>query len=299
MIEYICEFLKMNDVEYDENLNLSDISPIKIGGKASVVAYPCCNYQYLQILRFLGKANYKYKILGRMSNVLPSDDGFKGVVVKTDRMRSITKDKNVISVSAGTSLYYVAMTTAELGLSGAEELSGIPGSVGGAIYNNAGAFGREISDIITCVSIYDPVSDSVYSLSTAELHFAYRTSVFSTRPWVIISATLALSDADSNSINARIKEFVRIRRQTQPLGEMSLGSTFKRPSPSLAASLLIDKCGLKGYTVGGASVSNKHAGFIVNNKNATASDYLSVAEHVVDNVKEKFGVVLEKEIELL
>ena len=196
-------------------------------------------------------------------------------------------------------LSYVAMTTAEFGLSGAEELSGIPGSVGGAIYGNAGAFGREISDIITSVSIYDPVSESICCLSMSELDFSYRSSVFSKRPWIIISATLTLSEADTNSVNARIKEFVKIRRERQPIGEMSLGSTFKRPSADVAASLLIDQCGLKGYTVGGASVSRKHAGFIVNTNNATSSDYLSVAKHVANSVNEKFGVALEMEIGLL
>ena len=234
-----------------------------------------------------------------MTNVLPSDEGFLGIIIKTDRMNALTHSKNKMTAFAGVSLPQIATRAAALGLSGAEELSGIPGSIGGSICGNAGAFGREIADLISSVTVYDPVLDSVYSLGKEELGFSFRDSVFSKRPLIIISADLIFTDADPTVVAGRISEIRAIRQNTQPIGELSLGSTFKRPSGDFSASYMIDQCGLKGRSLGGAAVSLKHAGFIINKNNSTADDYLSLAKEVEDIVYQKFGVRLEKEIKVL
>ncbi len=299
MLEYVKEFLKMNDVEYRENVRLSAISPIRIGGDATVVVYPNSALKYVEVLRFLGRTKCKFKVVGRMSNILPSDNGYYGIIIRTDRIRGLFLDSNIAKVYSGITNAVLASELCRKGLSGFEELSGIPGSIGGAICGNAGAFGREMSDLVLDMTFYHPIDDAVYTATPDEVSFAYRHSAFKKNLGYILFAKLTLTNSDSDSVSARMENFRTIRYRTQPIGKLSLGSTFKRPNGNIPAARMIDECGLKGYSIGGAQISSKHAGFIINNGDATAEDYLSVAEHASDMVYQKFGVRLEREIELL
>ena len=234
-----------------------------------------------------------------MSNVLPRDEGYNGVIVRTDRMQTVLfKDKSV-SVDAGISLPKLSRMCATQGLCGLEELSGIPGSIGGAIYGNAGAYGREIADLVQSVVLFDPDSDEIFQLSGKEMCFGYRTSALKSKDLVFLSATLKLETSDVNTVSSAVQTFAEKRRESQPVYLPSLGSAFKRPANDILPWKLIDEAGLRGFRIGYAQISEKHAGFIVNTGNATCSDYLSVVMHVEKCVFEKHKITLEREFEIL
>ena len=299
MYRGISDFLKMNDVEFKEKFSLSKISPIRIGSKAEFVVYPKNEEQLIGVVNFAKSEKKQYKIVGRMSNILPPDDEFEGVIIKTDRLSNLSVNQSKIQANAGTSIFMIAQYAAKAGLSGMEQISGIPGSIGGAICGNAGAFGREIAELISSVTVYNLKTSGIEQMTAKELGFGYRTSVFMDKSLVILSATLSLCPSNSTDIN-RLTAFYRDKRvSTQPIGEPSLGSVFKRPSKDVYAGKLIDECGLKGRRVGGAQISNKHAGFIVNIGGATASDYLELVNVARDAVYNKFGILLEREIEVI
>lgn len=299
MVEFLIGFLKMNDVEYAENRLLRDFSSVGIGGMAPIIAFPDNTPKLCNIVCFLEKQKIKYKILGRMSNILPPDDDCSYAIIKTDKMSGFSIKDNKIVACAGTSLPYLTYKASREGLSGLEELSGIPGSLGGSILGNAGAFGREISDLVLSVTCYDSQNDKIITLSNGECDFSYRYSAFKENGLVILSAELSLISATGEKTKARIEEVRRARSLTQPVGEKSLGSTFKRTTDGISAAMLIDKCGLKGYSIGGAQISTKHAGFIVNTGLATASDYISLMKYTRRKVKEKFNIDLNEEIEII
>ena len=294
MIEFLIGFLKMNDVKYEENRVLRDFSSVGIGGLAPIIVLPNDVEQLRKTVYFLRNQEIEHKILGRMSNVLPPDGNYSGVIIKTDKMSDVRINGDKIIVCAGAPLPFFAYKA-----SGLEELSGIPGSLGGAIVGNAGAFGREISDLVLSVSCYDGQNDEIITLSNEECDFSYRYSAFKENGLVILSAELSLISATSEKTKSRIEEVRRARSLTQPVGEKSLGSTFKRTADGISAAMLIDKCGLKGYSIGGAQISTKHAGFIVNTGLATASDYISLMEYARRKVKEKFNITLNEEIEII
>ena len=299
MFEYVKGFLKMNDVDFRENESLKTISPIRIGGVAKIVAYPDSASKYVEIIRFLQSIKCNFRTVGRMSNILPPDDVYIGVIIKTDRCRKFFVDNGILYTQAGITTAILASELCRLGLSGFEELSGIPGSIGGAIYGNAGAFGREIADVISSVTFYSPCDDSVYKASVDELRFSYRDSAFKHKMGYIITAEFNLVHTDIDSVSSRMREVKKEREKTQPTGELSLGSTFKRPPGNIPAAKMIDQCGLKGHRIGSAEISKKHAGFIVNRGNATAEEYIKLADYASECVYEKFGVRLQKEVELL
>ena len=299
MTEEILGFLKANDVKYTRDEYLSRLSTVKIGGMADFVAYPDSKDKLIRLVEFLEEEKIKNKILGRMSNVLPPDDRYRGVIVRTDLMRRVDFQGNIITVEAGISLPRLSSLCQDMSLSGLEELSGIPGSLGGAISGNAGAYGREISDLLIDVSAYDIDRKTVVEIPTERLGFGYRTSAFKASQLVILSARLGLTFGDKHKIQAKIREISTKRRNSQPTNMPSLGSTFKRPSENIYPWRLIDECGLRGFAIGGAAVSEKHAGFIVNQGNATSADYLAVANHVKKVVQDKTKINLEYEFEIL
>ncbi len=298
MISVIIDYLKMNDVEYRENYPMKKMSSVRIGNNASVVAYPKAEGELIELVNFLSECKFRHKIIGRMSNVLPSDEIYNGVLVKTDRFSKIEYSENIITAAAGVSLIGLAFKTCDLGLSGLEELSGIPGSLAGAIYGNAGAFGREISDLLMDVRVYDINRRSIEVISAQECRFGYRDSIFKGNNRIILSARLSLTADQPRNIRQNIEKYKKIRADTQPVGSYSLGSTFKRINGS-SAGALIDSCGLKGYRIGGAKISPIHAGFIVNSGEATAADYLRLADYAAERVNNAHGVRLEREIEVM
>lgn len=295
----ILDFLKMNDVEYKERLRLDGISPIRIGGEASVVAYPDSVEKLTRFSDFLKNTEIKHKIVGRMSNILFPDEKFDGIIIRTDRLSQYRIDRNILTVFCGASLPLISCALCKAGLSGFEQLSGIPGSIAGAIIGNAGAFGREIADRLLDVRYYDYVYGDVLTLSRNEAEFAYRSSGFKRMNAVVISARFSLNYSDTLSIKGEMDRCRQIRKSTQPTKQPSLGSTFKRPGENIYAAKLIDECGLKGYGIGGAQVSQKHAGFIVNTGGATAKEYVDLSDHVAGCVLDRFGIHLEREVEVL
>lgn len=299
MYREISGFLKMNDVEYKGNYNLSEISPIRIGPKASVVAYPNNVDKLIKLVKFLDEIKIKYKITGRMSNTLFCGDEYEGVIIRTDRIDGYTVSHNVVSVNCGAALPYISNVMCKFSLSGLEGLSGIPGSIGGAIVGNAGAFGSEIADRVVDITCYDKESREVVIFLARDADFSYRHSIFKACNLLVLSARLALVRGDSLSIKNEMDRVRKIRTETQPVGQPSLGSTFKRPGENLYAARLIDECGLKGFSIGGAQISKKHAGFIVNIGGATAKDYIDLSDYAKERVLDKFGVRLEREIEII
>ena len=299
MFSEVMDFLKMNDVKYKENASLKRISPIGIGASAKIVAYPDSEEKLVLLLRFLGNVKIQNKILGRMSNVLPPDEDYIGVVVRTELLRNYRITGELVSVDCGASLPRLAANMAAAGFSGLEELSGIPGSIGGSVVGNAGAFGRELSDLVVGVKVYDLINQEILTFGPPDLEFSYRHSNLKCGRYIVLSVCLKLVGSDKDTVRAAMSRFRDIRRKTQPVGELSLGSTFKRPGEGLYAAKMIDECGLKGKSIGGAMVSRKHAGFIVNTDGARAKDYLELSEYVKKVVFDRFSVVLEREVEIL
>jgi UDP-N-acetylmuramate dehydrogenase len=233
-----------------------------------------------------------------MSNVLPPDGIYNGALISTKRLSDVYHEGRTVVAECGAVSASVFGYALRHGLGGAEALYGIPGTVGGMAYSNAGAFGYEFSDFFVSGRVYIPDERKILTLGREELNFKYRESEFSKREMYLLSAKFSLRDVSRDDSLLKIKEFKRRREETQPIGIPSLGSVFKRGYYGAPAKL-IDKLGLKGYSVGGAEVSDKHAGFIINRHNASSSDFKATLRHVKESVYNEFGVLLELEIELL
>ena len=298
MHKYLSDFFKMHDVKYKEKLKLKEISPVRIGAEADFVAYPDSEHKLASLLVFLANGEIKYKILGRMSNVLPPDKRYAGVIIRTDLLRMVNIRGGLLDLGCGVGLPFASKIACKSGLSGLECLSGIPGSIAGATVGNAGAFGTEIADRVLSIRSLDPRTGEICSISATEAGFGYRVSRFKGQDRVILSVCLRLCHFDSDLIKREMDRCREKRVLTQPI-EPSLGSCFKRPGENIYAARLIDLCGLKGYSVGDAEISTKHAGFIINKGHATADDYIRLADHAARAVYEKFGVTLEREIEIM
>ncbi len=297
MLENIIRYLKMKDVEYKEDLKMDSLTSIKIGGMAALTVYPKSATEIKNLLDLINKTNIKHKIIGRMSNILPCDEKYEGVLIKTDRLRGITVKGNSLIAYVGEGLPTLSRVAALYSLSGLEELAGIPGSLGGALYGNAGAYGRSISDITESCEIYDIRENRIRNIEKNELEFSYRDSVFKRSGFLIISVKLTLASGSSDNIFARIREYKEKRLAAQPT-EPSLGSIFKRHGDS-PVSRLIDLLGLKGTRIGGAEISQKHAGFIVNRGGATSQDVKSLISFTEKKILSEYSIKLEREIEYL
>ncbi len=284
---------------YDEPMKKH--TSFKIGGEAEVFIKAKSELELKSLLEFVNKNKIPSYIVGNGSNLLVQDEGIEGIVIKIDIQKlEIQKKENgdiFVKVGAGNKLGKLAFELANDNVSGLEELAGIPGSIGGAIRMNAGAHGKEMKDIVQEARIIDREGKSRV-LKNEELKFEYRNSIFSKKDYIVTEVTLKLQEGKREEILKKIKEYADIRREKQPLEYPSAGSTFKRGDTYITAKL-IDECGLKGYKIGGAEVSKKHAGFIVNKGNATENDILKLVEHVKKEVFRKFGEDIELEIEIL
>lgn len=277
---------------------MSRQTTFKAGGNADIIAFPRTADALINILKEAESESVPCIIMGNGSNLLVRDSGIDGVVIKMTSFTSdIEVDGDVISCTAGTSLSKLCMTAYEHSLTGLEFAYGIPGTVGGAVYMNAGAYGGEIKDVITQVSHITPdLNEEVFSADRLQL--GYRTSFYAKNTgYIITNAQFRLKKGDKAEIKAKMDELMGKRKDKQPLEFPSAGSTFKRPEGYFAGAL-IEQCGLKGYTVGGAQVSEKHAGFLIN-KNGTATDILNLIDYVRNTVKEKTGVTLEPEVKII
>jgi len=274
-----------------QNVLLKKYSTFKIGGSAKFFASPKSIAEIRELLMFCKKNNEKFFILGNGSNVLFSDNGYDGLVIKIGK-----------NLEAGNSLHDVIQAAANKGLGGIEKLEGIPGTIGGAIFMNAGAHGQQISDCIKSV-VSITTYGGIVTRTNEECKFSYRNSVFKMLDEIIISAEFDFVPMSKEVINKNRKEVLAWRREKQPLKYPNAGSVFKNPTSNLpltdshlSAGYLIDSCGLKGCRVGDAQVSELHANFIVNRGSATASDVKVLMEKIVQEVKKKHGIVLEPEI---
>ena len=299
MLEYVKEYLKINDVEYKVNKKIKEFSPILIGGEAEIVILPKNKHDFINAVAFLENVGCRYKIVGNMSNILPCDERYNGVIVKTDNLSEFTVKGNCISALSGVKLPYLSHVSASAGLSGMEGLSGIPGQLGGSVRGNAGAFGREISDLISVCEVYSVKTGEILYMKPGELNFSYRDSLFVKENLVLLSAEMKLFSTEPEKVRSEMQKVRDKRKSTQPIGEPSLGSIFKRTKDGVSAAKLIDECGMRGFSIGGAKISEKHAGFIVNSSEATAKDVKALIAAACEAVESNFSVKLQREIEYL
>ena len=270
----------------------------RIGGPADYYLCPHSTEELQKILQICRENKLEFFILGNGSNLLVSDKGYRGVVIQLwKNFSDIETDDNTITVKAGALLSKVAAEALEESLTGMEFASGIPGTMGGAVMMNAGAYGGEMKDIIREVTVLTR-EGKLLTLSKEEMNFGYRTSVVKEKGYVVISAELQLRKGDREEIRKVMDELKERRVTKQPLDMPSAGSTFKRPEGYFAGKLIMD-AGLRGFSVGGAQISEKHCGFVVNKGDATAADVLGLIGEVQKRVQEKFGVALEPEVKFL
>ena len=288
-------FLEDNQIQFLQDESLKKHITFKVGGKAKFVALPQTKYQVAQLLKFLNANDIRYYIIGRGSNVIFRDEGFDGVIIKTGNMQNIEFiDEDKVYADAGVVLNVLCKTLQEKSLAGLEFCYGIPGNVGGGLFMNCGAYGGEISSAV-CEIEYIDENGSFQKIDVKDCQFSYRHSVFQDKNWFITGCTFKLDKGDKAQILSFMEDIMQRRIDKQPLDKPSAGSSFKRPVGYFAAAL-IDECGLKGYSIGGAQVSEKHAGFIVNTGNATCNDIVALAEYVEQTVMQKKGVAIEKEM---
>ncbi len=281
-----------------ENEPMCNHTTFKIGGKADWFLTPQNRDGLLRILAAIKAAGMPCFILGNGSNLLVGDKGIRGAVVCLSKnMNSIRVEGERIYAESGAILSRVSHTALAEGLKGTEFASGIPGTIGGAVYMNAGAYEHEMKEIIESVDYIDSCGN-VKKASCEECDFGYRKSVFAKKDYIILGCTLKLEKGNSEEIKAQINDYTKRRVSKQPLEKPSAGSTFKRPVGYFAGGL-IEQAGLKGYSIGGAQVSEKHAGFVINTGGATAKDVLELIEYIKKTVDEKFGVMLEPEIKMI
>ena len=287
------------DMTVERDVPMSRHTSFRIGGPARRMAFPESREQLVILLGLAEECGIRPFLLGRGTNLLVSDRGLDTLVIKTaERMTSIRRlDDVTLEADVGVLLSRLAVYAQQAGLAGLEFAFGIPGTVGGAVYMNAGAYGGEIKDVLTAVTFLDE-NLHLQTLPVQELQLGYRTSIFERCSWCILEAEFTLHPGDAQEIHTAMQEYMRRRKEKQPLEYPSAGSTFKRPVGQFAGKLIED-CGLRGFRVGGAAISEKHCGFVVNLGNATCADVVSLTEQVRQIVLEKTGCTLEREIRVV
>ncbi len=284
-----------------QNEPMSKHTSFKIGGPAEFFIKILSIEELQKILEFAKKEKIKITILGNGSNILVADKGIQGIVIKTNLKEITIKNKKQNKVEITTDdavpIGMLAQKLLKQEITGFEEISGIPGTIGGAILMNAGAHGKEMKDIITEITAID-YNGQLHTFTNEQAEFTYRNSIFSSGKYIILQAKMMLEKGNTNDIKAKMDEYAQYRKDKQPIEYPSAGSTFKRGDNFITAKL-IDEAGLKGYSIGGAKISEKHAGFIINTGGATAQNVLDLAKYVTDKVYEKFGKKIEFEIKVL
>ena len=271
----------------------------RIGGPAAYYFIPEREEEIIEALDFAKEKGLSYYVIGKGSNMLFSDDGFDGVIIEIGKgLEKIEiSDDGVVTAQAGVSLAYMASRLASKGLKGFAFAGGIPGTLGGGVAMNAGAYGGEMKDVLTEVTVMNAEGD-IFTLPTEELELGYRTSIIKTAGYIVLEAKIRLKEGDPEVIRETMKDLTIRRTTKQPLEYPSAGSTFKRPEGYFAGKLIMDS-GLAGYQVGGAQVSEKHCGFVINAGDATARDVRTLMDNVRDIVYKKYGVTLEPEVKFL
>ncbi len=290
MLEKLKEILSEDNIFVNEPMKKH--ITFKVGGPADYLVTPTTKEELIECL----KLDIPKFILGNGSNLIVKDGGIRGLVIKTSKLNKVELiEENIIEAEAGSYLSTIASLAKKNSLTGFEFASGIPGSFGGAVMMNAGAYGGEIKDVVFETTYID---ENFEVKTTTEHEFSYRKSMFTNTNKVILSSKIKLEKGDFEAIDARMKELSEARRTKQPLSYPSAGSTFKRPEGYFAGKLIEDS-ELKGFSIGGAQVSELHAGFVINTGNATAKDILDLIKHIQTTVMNKFGVALETEVKIV
>lgn len=295
-------YLKLFDFlpaeKFKINEPMKEHSSFKIGGPADVMVFPEDIKDLQRIIRYCRHKGIAYFVFGLGSNILVRDKGIRGVVIKIgDRLKKLSIHDDMIYAEAGVELAELSRAAAEHALGGLEFAEGIPGSLGGAVVMNAGAYGGEMKDILKEVKAITPEGE-LLNFKPEEMKFTYRGSVFQEEELIIVSALMQLQRGKAKDIRNRMQEFAKRRREKQPLEYPSAGSTFRRP-PGHFVGPMIEEMGLKGYKVGGAEVSRKHAGFIINSSDASAEEVLELIAIIQAKVKEQYGIELKTEIKVI
>ena len=291
-----CDLLGEDRVFTEEAM--SQHTTFKIGGPADYFLMPDKGEDVGRVIKICKEKEIPYFILGNGSNLLVGDGGYRGAVIQIYRnMSSVTVEGNEITAQAGALLSAVAAAAKNASLTGFEFAGGIPGTIGGAVVMNAGAYGGEMKDVLTEVTVMNAEGD-IFTLPTEELELGYRTSIIKTAGYIVLEAKIRLKEGDPEVIRETMKDLTIRRTTKQPLEYPSAGSTFKRPEGYFAGKLITDS-GLAGYQVGGAQVSEKHCGFVINAGDATARDVRTLMDNVRDIVYKKYGVTLEPEVKFL
>ena len=287
----------MEKIKLLKNEPLSKYTFTETGGPADLVAFPKNTDEVRELLSMAKRDNLPITILGNASNLIIKDGGIRGLVIILTEMNEITSHDDLVIAQAGARYIDTTIVAQQHGLTGMEFAAGIPGSIGGAVFMNAGAYGGETAEVIESVTVLTPENE-IKTLSNSELDFGYRHSAVQDQDDIVLEATFKLSTGDKDEIQAEMDRLNELRESKQPLDLPSCGSVFKRPEGYFAGKLIHD-AGLQGYQSGGAQVSKKHAGFIVNIDNATATDYLNVIKHVQETVYAKNKVHLETEVRII
>ena len=293
MYEYIRTIVPEERLLFQEPM--SRHTTFRVGGEAECIVMVESQEELLQLIPYLSRSGQEYFVLGNGSNLLVGDKGYQGVILKLGkRMQQILVDGNHIVAGAGALLSQVSVTARDAGLSGLEFAAGIPGTIGGAIVMNAGAYDGEMKQVVKTVRVMDKEGE-ILTLDNDTMEFGYRTSIIKDRPFIVLGVIMELTAGEKEQIGARMEELMALRKSKQPLEYPSAGSTFKRPEGYYAGKLIMD-AGLRGYRIGGAQVSEKHCGFVINAGGASAADVKEVIEEVQERVKDRFHVRLEPEV---
>ena len=287
-----------NKIKYNEPMN--KYTSFKIGGPAECLIKIDNEDDLKEILKFVKEENIKLTILGNGSNVLVLDKGIKGItlLMKIEKIEMHEEgNKVLVKLGAGEKIAKVGRVFLNKSLTGFEEISGIPGTIGGAVRMNAGAHGREMKDIVKTVTCFD-LGGNKKVFTNEEMEFSYRRSIVFSKKYIVTEVEIELEKGKEQEIKEKMDKYAKFRKEKQPLEYPSAGSTFKRGEDFITAKL-IDEAGLKGMSVGGAEISTKHAGFIINKNNATAKDVLDLVQKVKEEIYKKFGKNIELEIEIL
>ena len=284
-----------------QNEPMKEHTSLKIGGPADFFIKVNCIEELKKILQFSKINKIPLTIIGNGSNLLVQDKGIRGIVLKVEfkniQIKNIDKENVEIIVDDGIQMGFLAQKLLKEEITGFEELSGIPGTIGGTVVMNAGAHGKEIKDIIKEVTAVD-YDGNIHLFKNKQCEFEYRHSKFFEGKYIILQVKILLKKGKKENIKSKMDEYAKYRKEKQPIEFPSAGSTFKRGTDFITAKL-IDEAGLKGYSIGGAKISEKHAGFVINTGNATAQDVLDLVKYVTDKVYEKFGKKIELEIKVL
>ena len=299
MDEFISKLRELNIGTVKENEPMANHTTMKIGGPADLFIEPSSIENLAKAMELIHRYELKWRAIGRGSNLVVSDGGIEGVVIKLGRgMDHLDLNETELRAGGGYSLVALSTIISKKGLSGLEFASGIPGSVGGAVYMNAGAHGSDISQILTKAHVLFEDGKMEW-LTNEEMTFSYRTSVLQTkRPGIVLEAVFRLTEGDREKISSAMQRNKDYRKETQPWNFPCAGSIFRNPLPEYAGQL-IEKAGMKGHSIGGAQISNMHGNFIVNAGDAKAEDVLALIQHIKDTIFDLYGVKMETEVEII